>query len=62
MILSLIVFVPLVVLAIPVVAVTMAFVALIARMIFQQRARERVMLDRIAAVQRGVDPSQLPTV
>jgi hypothetical protein len=52
---------PLVVLMVPIASVTMVFVAIILRMIFRQRAIERVMRARIEAVERGVDPSRLPT-
>lgn len=62
MILSLSDFIPLLVLMIPVSIITMVYIAMIARMIFRQRAMERVMRARIAAVQRGADPAQLPMV
>lgn len=54
-------FATLIVLMIPVSAVTMAFIAGIVRMIFRQRAIERLMRARIEAIRRGADPSQLPT-
>jgi len=54
------VFVPLFVFAIPIVAIVGGITAGIVRTLGQQRLVELAQRERIAAIERGVDPSKLP--
>ena len=51
---------PLVALAIPILAVTGGIIAGIVRAVGQQRLIELAHRERIAAIERGIDPSKLP--
>ena len=52
--------VPLVIFMIPIVAITGGIVAGIVRSIGQQRMLELAQKERIAAIERGIDPAKLP--
>ena len=52
--------VPLVIFMIPIVAITGGIVAGIVRSIGQQRMLELAQKERIAAIERGIDPARLP--
>jgi hypothetical protein len=53
-------FVPLMVMAIPIVAITGGIIAGILRTMGRQRIIELAQRERIAAIERGIDPSRLP--
>ncbi len=53
-------FVPLLIFAIPIVAIVGGITAGIIRTLGQQRLIELAQRERIAAIERGVDPSKLP--
>lgn len=52
--------VPLVIFMIPIVAITGGIIAGIVRSIGQQRMLELAQKERIAAIERGIDPAKLP--
>jgi hypothetical protein len=54
------VFVPIMIFAIPIVAIAGGITAGIIRTLGQQRLLELAQRERIAAIERGVDPSKLP--
>jgi hypothetical protein len=53
-------FVPIMIFAIPIVAIAGGMTAGIVRILGQQRLMEMAQRERIAAIERGVDPSKLP--
>ena len=53
-------FVPIMIFAIPIVAIVGGITAGIVRTLVQQRMIELAQRERIAAIERGVDPSKLP--
>lgn len=53
-------FVPIMIFAIPIVAIAGGITAGIVRTLGQQRLLELAQRERIAAIERGVDPSKLP--
>ena len=55
-------FVPIVALAIPIVAIVGGITAGIIRTLGRQRLIELAQRERIAAIERGVDPSKLPSL
>lgn len=54
------IFVPFLVFSIPIIAIAGGITAGIVRMIGQQRLVELAQRERIAAMERGIDPSKLP--
>ena len=54
------VFIPLFIFAIPIVAITGGITVAIVRAIGRQRVIELAQRERIAAIERGVDPTKLP--
>src|SRR5262245_65309854 len=53
-------FIPLLAIAIPIIAVAGGLVVGIVRVIGQQRLVELAHRERIAAIERGIDPAKLP--
>ncbi|MBI5708844.1 MAG: hypothetical protein HZC42_00825 [Candidatus Eisenbacteria bacterium] len=56
------VFVPLIVFAIPIIAIVGGITAGIVKTLGQQRLLELAHRERLAAIERGVDPSKLPDI
>jgi hypothetical protein len=56
------VFIPMMVFAIPIVAIAGGIMAGIVRILGQQRVVELAQRERIAAIERGIDPSRLPAI